>query len=425
MAHEPSSRELGVQAIAQADKTRPSVASFMTSLYPTATGSWHFSDILSDRYLTLAEVLRAQGYVTASYIQNGNAGPYAGIHQGFDALLDEATLGRSTEGVFMSDRVRGFLERHRDRNFFLYLHAADPHAPYDPPEPWRQKAAGRIGSKVTRLAGDAEFDGAWVGQPSIEGRRRFYEAEIAHNDRVVERFFAMLDELGLAENTLVVMTADHGEYLGERGMLGDQLWSHNPPGYLIGTRVPLLMVYPARFPQPKRILERAQLLDLMPTVLELAAVDRTGLMLQGDSLVDLVEGRRSDYWRDRVVFSEEPTAMLKRNPCSCGSTYFRDWHVLSSSWVAAWIAKPARRMMPQLLSVLATGAFRVDPQRPADVLAASFLPDLALRWWQRSLLTDLRQTNMATWRKLTSGAEEHDVIDPDTLERLKGLGYVN
>jgi Sulfatase len=99
------------QAIAQADKTRPSVASFMTSLYPTATGSWHFSDILSDRYLTLAEVLRAQGYVTASFIQNGNAGPYAGIHQGFDKLLDEATLGRSTEGVFMSDRVRGFLER--------------------------------------------------------------------------------------------------------------------------------------------------------------------------------------------------------------------------------------------------------------------------------------------------------------------------
>jgi arylsulfatase A-like enzyme len=409
------------QAIAQAEKTRPSVASFMTSLYPTATGSWHFSDTLSDRYLTLAEVMRAQGYVTASFIQNGNAGPYAGIHQGFDRLLDEVTIGSTTEAVFTGKEVRRFLEGHRDRSFFLYLHAIDPHAQYDPPEPYRGKFGAAIGLPTTPVERDAEFDAPWVQQPSIESRRRYYEGEIAHNDQVVERFFAILDELGLSQNTLVVMTSEHGEYQGERGLLGNRLWSHNPPGYLIGTRVPLMMVYPARFAEAKRVGERVQLLDLMPTVLELAGADATGLMLQGDSLVDLLEGRRADYWRDRAVFSEEPTALLKSNPCACGSTYFRDWHILSSTWMA----NPVRRVAPQLLSFAATATFAVDSHRPADSLDAAFLPDLAVRWRQRSLITGLREANMATWRKLTSGTEGLGTIDPDTLERLKGLGYVN
>ena len=76
------------RAISQATKTRPSVAAYMTWLYPTAIGLWHFSDVLSERPLTLAEILRTQGYVTASFIQNGNVGPFAGLHQGFDRLFD-------------------------------------------------------------------------------------------------------------------------------------------------------------------------------------------------------------------------------------------------------------------------------------------------------------------------------------------------
>jgi hypothetical protein len=134
-----------------------------------------------------------------------------------------------------------------------------------------------------------------------------------------------------------------------------------------------------------------------------------------------VEGRRGEYWRDRVVFSEEPTALLKGNPCACGSTYFRDWHILSSTW----FANPVRRVAPQLLSFAATATFAVDPERPADDLAAGFLPDLAVRWGQRSRITGLREANMATWRNMTSGSEGVGAIDPDTLERLKGLGYVN
>jgi arylsulfatase A-like enzyme len=163
-----------------------------------------------------------------------------------------------------------------------------------------------------------------------------------------------------------------------------------------------------------------QLIDVMPTVLELAGVERGDLLLQGQSLVGLIDGERPDHWRDRVIVSEEPTAMLKGDPCSCGSLYFRDWHVVSSSWM--W---PRDHLyLPKLQAFLATNVLAVDKPR-GESLAASFLPDLLVRARQRSFLTELREANMATWRKLTEGDAGGRVIDPDTLERLRGLGYVN
>jgi arylsulfatase A-like enzyme len=407
------------QAVAQATKTRPSVAAYMTSLYPTATGLWHFSDVLSERHLTMAEIMRAQGYATASFIQNGNAGPFAGLHQGFDRLQDN--VGRTTEDVFLGEQTMQWLERHRDRNFFLYLHAINPHAPYDPPPPYREEYLAGLTGTGTPVKHDAGFDPPWLEKPTMEARRKLYEAEIAQNDRVVEQFFQRLDQMGLGENTLVVMMSDHGEFMGERSLLGNRLWDHRPPGYMIGTHVPLMMVYPTRFTQPKRIPEPVQLIDVMPTVLELAGVDRSDLLLQGRSLVGLVDGEQPDYWRDRVIVSEEPTAMLKGDPCGCGSLYFRDWHLLSSSWF--W---PRRHIyFPGPQTFLATTAYKVAPDRRSETIAASFLPDLLLRFRQQDVLGDLREANMVTWRKLTEGDAGRRVIDPDTLERLRGLGYVN
>lgn len=408
------------QAIAQAEKTRPSVAAYMTSLYPTATGLWHFADVLSERHLTMAEIMRAQGFATASFIQNGNAGPFAGLHQGFDRLRD--AFGNRAEEVFLNDEVMGWMESHRDRNFFLYLHTIDPHAVYDPPAEYREEAMARVPKPGTPVERDQVLDPAWLESPTMESRQRLYEAEIRHNDKVVEQFFQRLEQMGLAENTLVVMMSDHGEYLGERNLFGNRLWDHRPPGYMTGTHVPLMMVYPSRFTQPKRVEAPVQLIDVMPTVLELAGVDRSDLLLQGRSLVGLVDGEQPERWRDRVIVSEEPTAMLKGNPCTCGSLYFRDWHVLSSSWF--W---PGRYGIPfpNGQTFLATIAYRVAPDARSESMAASFLPDLLLRTRQRDVLGELRDANMETWRKLTAGDSGKQVIDPDTLERLRGLGYIN
>ena len=407
-------------AITQAEKTRPSAGAYMTGLYPTTTGLWYFSDVLSDRFLTWAEIMRAQGYLTVAVTQNGNVGPFAGMQQGFDRMIDASAAGASTEDVFTGDRVRQFLEQNRDRNFFLYLHAIDPHAPYDPPQPFRDQFLAGMPAGSPTVERNPVFDPPWVEQPTVETRRRLYEAEIAHNDTVVEDFFGRLDRMGLSENTFVIMSSDHGEYLGDRNFFGNRMWDHRPPSYMAGTHVPMMFVYPKRFPQPKRIREPVQMIDLLPTVLDLGGVDRTDLMLQGRSLVGLVDGEQPEFWRDRVIVAEEPTAMLKSDPCSCGSLYFRDWHLLSSS--SMW---PRDHLYaPGLQAFLTTSVLAVDKPR-GERQAWAFLPDMLVRWRQRSTLAELREANMTTWRKVTDGEGGDRVIDPDTLERLRGLGYVN
>jgi arylsulfatase A-like enzyme len=194
-------------ALSQATQTRPSVGSFMTSLYPTASGVWSFSDVLSDRHLTLAEIMRHQGYATAAFVQNGNAGPFAGMHQGFDQFLDPFAVGGETATVFGGPPVEDWLREHLDQNFFLYLHVIDPHGPYEAPEPIRAQHLPRIAPDSPRVPRAPELDPDWIADPSVDSRRRLYEAEIEANDREVERFFALLDELGLAESTLVIMAS--------------------------------------------------------------------------------------------------------------------------------------------------------------------------------------------------------------------------
>ena len=398
------------RAITQAEKTRPSVASYMTSLYPTATGLWHFSDVLSERHLTLAEILRSQGYATASFIQNGNAGPYAGLHQGFERLIDMTAPDQAARTLFTAPEVSRWLQEHRDRNFFLYLHAIDPHAPYDPPPPYREAYSTAMPANATTMPRDRVLDPEWVEHPSVEGRRLLYEGEILRNDAAVAGIFATLDRLGLRDDTLVVMTSDHGEYLGERSVFGNRMWDHRAPGYLAGTHVPLMLFHPKLFNRPRRVDSPVPMLDLMPTLMDLAAVDRTDLLLQGRSLLGLLADDRSPVWRDRVIVSEEPTAMSKSDPCTCGSLHYRDWHLLSSTWV--W---PRDHIyFPHAQAFLTTFAFNVAADNRSEELDFSFLPDLLLRIRQRGLLADLRDANIVIWKQLTDGEAGGRAIDQES-----------
>lgn len=120
-------------AFSQATATRPSVPSLMTSLFPTATGVWSLSDRLGSRWVTLAEVLSFQGFHTASFAQNSNAGPMAGLHQGFDRVFDAAGHESDTPTSINGEELGAWIEQHSDKNFFLYVHILDPHGPYAPP----------------------------------------------------------------------------------------------------------------------------------------------------------------------------------------------------------------------------------------------------------------------------------------------------
>jgi len=414
-----------LNAVSQATMTRPSVASMMTSLLPSATNVWKFTETLSDQLLTLPEVMRQQGFVTASFIQNGSAGPYAGLHQGFSFLFDEETTAPSSIGTdvfprpeeLFGDPLMRWVEQNRDRNFFLYLHVTDPHGPYEPPPVFREWYAG-IAPNETLQAVDREFDPAWVGTATVEGRRALYDGEIRRNDALIEEFVDTLKRLGLYERTLLLFVSDHGEHLGERG-----LWGHYDPGYRQVTGVQFMMVYPERFEGGRRIEETVQLLDVMPTMLELSGVDPSGLLVQGESLVDLVEGRRGDHWRDRVVISEEPTSMDRARPDRqhglrvTGSVYYRGWHLISSR--NFW----PQRYVPEVLRMKVFD-FAGDPHEERPLW--SFAPDLYVRWRFAETLNAIQTNGAEAWRKWTEdGRGEELRYDPDLIDRLEALGYVH
>jgi arylsulfatase A-like enzyme len=404
-----------LRALSQDSVTRASVPSMMTSLLPSVTGVWNFSDMLPPEFLTLAEVLRQQGFATASFVQNSNAGPAAGLQQGFDAAGDELVHGQP-QALLEGAPLWNWLLTHKDRNFFLYLHITDPHGPYDPPAPYDEPYRALVSNSGPQVR-DKSLDATWVSTPTREGRLALYDGEIRHNDEVLRRFFARLKAEGLFEDTLFVFIADHGEHFGEHGA-----WEHGPPGHIQVTRVPMILVYPQRIPEPRRITETTQLLDVMPTILEFAGVDARGLAMQGDSLVSLLEGRDPEFWRNRVIASEEVMTRDRVKPGrnrglrASGSFFYRDWHLIASR--EFW---PQRGYWPESLR-LKVFHMTDDPEEGRTV--TRFLPDAYLRYRYTSGLNRLQSISEEAGRTFRSSQEQDYEFDPDTLEHLKALGYV-
>jgi arylsulfatase A-like enzyme len=405
-----------LRARSQDNVTRTSLPSMMTSLLPSVTGVWGFADMLRPEFLTMAEVLRQQGYATGSFIQNSNAGPASGLQQGFDSTFDEETHG-ATDELLQGDELWNWLRSHKDRNTFVYLHIVDPHGPYEPPAPYDEayrKLEPGGGPPLPRID---SLDADYVKAPSAATRAALYEGEIRNNDQQLRSFFDRMKAEGLFDDTLFIFTADHGEYLGEHGY-----FAHNPPGLVQNTGVPLILYHSKKIPRQLRVDEPVQLLDIMPTVLDFANVDTSGMAMQGDSLVGLIEGRDRGYWKSRVIASEEVTTRDRvrtwRNTGLrvSGSLFYGDWHFISSRYF--W---PGRGYVPESLRLRVFNQAD-DPQETSAL--PRFFADAYLRYRFTSGLDELQALGEDAQRRFRSTEETNYEFDPDTLEHLKALGYV-
>jgi len=411
---------LFLNAFSQTTKTGSSCPTIMTSLYSTATGVWSSSDMLDCKYLTLAEIMRSQGFATASFILNGNAGAWNGLHQGFSNLFDVETIGWRAEKIYGGKKLYEWLESNIDRNFFIYLHLLDPHCPYNPPPPfdswYRQMPLGNILLKKLE-----HVDPKWIKAPTLEGRRLLYDGEIRYNDFYFERFLEKLREYKLLHDTLIIFIADHGEHLGEHG-----LWSHNPPGYIQVLHVPLLMVYPKRLPKDVKIIQPVQLIDIMPTVLELANIDKVNLLIEGDSLLPLVHGERLRFWSDRLCISEEVS--LKKNKDDkneWASVFYKNWHIINSKELKDGLSKLMGRFSQRNTKFSFTmRVFDYFKDKEEKRYMNSFLLDPFFRYRIKRFMRQFQENNMAIWKALTKHTKEIIRYDPEELERLRALGYL-
>lgn len=297
--------------VAPMGATFPSHASMLTGLNPRQHGVRANHDRLPGSVSTLTERLADAGYDTAAFVSFGSMLSRGGLHQGFAVSSDEAT-GRSTGGIRDGEEVTRmaveWLARNRAAPFFLFLHYFEAHAPYRRTPYADQQLADYDGP----LAGGADvklFYSLGKKTPWTSENRRamrvLYDGEVRELDRLVAPVLTALEERGLVNDTIVVLTADHGQALGENGVVGHGLSLQETV-----LRVPLIVRDPRATRAPERVLGRVGLVDLTPTLLELAGLPP----------MDAVDGRslagalRGEPLSDRLYYAEMNEPLWDKDP---------------------------------------------------------------------------------------------------------------
>ncbi len=301
--------------------TLPSHCSILTGLYPQTHGVRSNGTYrLTEEHVTLAEILREEGYRTGAVVSAFCLAGRFGISQGFD-FYDERFSAPLVPGIYPSasggkpeeftrdwllyryrqpyqkraDEVTEIaldvLKRDDNTPFFLWLHYFDPHAPYAPPEPYFEMFyEGHKSDPSNTTLKDAEIL-EYMIYPNVTDREYYvaqYDGEIRYTDEQIGRVLAFLEGSGLKERTLVIVTADHGESLGEHG----HYFNHGNAIYEPSVKVPLLIYLPDGNDAGSRVKAPAALIDLFPTVLDLLGI-RSSQPVQGRSLATLLDGTQS------------------------------------------------------------------------------------------------------------------------------------
>ena len=272
---------LFTEAISQVPFTLPSHSTMLTGTYPMKhLVQENVGSKLGDDAVTLAEVLKSNGYQTAGFIGALVLESDTGIEQGFDTFDDVFVR----ENKIMEDRSgiqkdagsvkRSFLRWLDHRNtapFFSFVHFYDPHAPYDPPPAFA---------------------------PAVREPKVLYRGELQYVDAVIGEIFEELSRRNLLSQTMIVITGDHGEMFGEHGESGHGFFI-----YQESLHVPLLFLLPDH--KAGKSDSVVELVDLMPTMLDLLgiAVPET---VQGKSVAAIFSGSKVS---DEIAYSESLTAM--------------------------------------------------------------------------------------------------------------------
>ena len=199
-----------------------------------------------------------------------------------------------THTAFVADQTIRSIRANRDRPWFAIAGFYAPHAPLNPP----RRFVDMYDPSTLPPPAMNEGENARHGLSDDEWRevKAYYYALVSHVDDQVGRILATLDECGLRDNTLVIFTADHGEHLGDHGLIGK-----GAPGTDSCARVPLLVRYPDRIPAGQVRAELIEQVDVAPMVLDYAGVQRPPLF-QGRSFRSLMEG--GDYQARSSAFIE-------------------------------------------------------------------------------------------------------------------------
>ncbi len=428
-------------AVSQESYTLASAASYFTSTYPPLHGVLYDEpqlDTLDSSMLTVAEVLSNRGYATAAFVFNPHLQARYKFGQGFDVYDDGVTKSQDPEphvhDVFdtaerMHTKVEHYLSQRAasgdERPAALYLHYRDIHGPYVPPPPYHDMFA-----PDTWTAAQRQFALRGTCRPLSEAPAPFvedlgyrhaqYDGEIRYTDDALVRLFELLSEHNIdLSNTVVIVTADHGEEFHDPHPEDQKGWTHGRTLYVEQVRVPLIISVPDQVREgptgsgaglePGLVIGTpVELLDLGPTIVELAgcAADETPPSFQGRSLLPLMRGGSRP---DRPVFSGGNHG---RGLVMAGGLAYYAYDQNTKTLARRHSLRPDENYEADRRAQLFD--MRVDPAQARDILSedpgsAEQLDALLLQWLSEA--SDHMQTQRVE-------------LDDETTEQLKALGYL-
>ncbi len=430
--------------------TRPSTLSFLTSLQHSVLGGLRNGrNTAPEEILTIPQHLRRAGYQTAFFTSNPNAGRMSGLDRGIDVLREAGHGNSSTSSILLHGDFWRWRAAYPAEPYWVRFQTTDVHFPNTPVPPF----AGLYVSPAQR----ATFMNDW--QPRLEEAggtfpyseafektgidrqaffdvaRGLYDETMAHQDYQLGRFVERLKATGDWENTLLIVAADHGHIAGSRHF-GVGLADPMPATWEIAmassyhTRVPLVIVWPDRIRGGQRFDEPVSMIDVLPTVLDLAGLPMPDVM-QGQSLAPLLFGEEG--WERRPVildeFEVDPetdelrgtievidgrwAASLFIDPRPGASTLpLRGHHDGIGAKEAAWNQRP--QSVPRLLLY----DLWSDPRAFFSVHEEH--PDLVEHY--TAFLEAQFEAHRLLARQFTPG--EESPLTPEQLRTLRSLGYI-
>ncbi|HEV8396819.1 MAG TPA: sulfatase [Vicinamibacterales bacterium] len=404
-------------AYAPSPWTLPSLVSLVTGVAPSAHHAVGFDARLDESATTLAERLAGRGYYTSAILHNDLLSPIRNLAQGFDDYEDLAapwfgeSLGASLLQRLSPSRFPGkewpstadhtqlvidWLDRNQSRDFFLWVHYLDPHAPYAPPHEYLDRApAPGMGAA---FEGQKETMEGLVVTTSDERRwvRSLYDAEARYVDANVGRIVAALKQRSLYDDALVVFTADHGEEFWEHGSLG-----HGHSMYQELLQVPLIVKLPASRRRPEEKVEArvvatpVSTVSVTPTVLDVAGVPYGPRDMSAASLVPALDGAPL-----------EPTPIVS----TAQMLFDRRETVLFDHY---------RYIVSTLDGRVELYDHATDPGEQRSIAESS--PDLVARG---AALLAANNAEARTLARRLGLQDSTRAVDEATLRRLRSLGYV-
>lgn len=397
-----------LNTISQSNWTHASIPSLFTSTYPIVHGVTNEFKKLPESMTTIAEILQDNGYLTSAFMTNPWIARQFSLAQGFDSYVDlierdpsrwydlyyklGTYLGilRTPPACYptaeiLTEEAISWIEKFKDKRFFLYLHYMDVHGPYvrhdlsDTGFVYREEATQAQSEKIPIS---------------------MYESQVFYVDYHIGLIIEKLRQLGLEGKTLVIITADHGHYLDEL----DNIESRETM-YEYAIRIPLVLSLPGTFDSGLKIKRQAQEIDIAPTIISLLELE-SNFPMQGMPLQDVIADQEKGL-EERDVFSEvAPTFMAA------------DSHLIA-------VRKPPWKYIYDMLNKKKE-LYRLDldPQEQNNLIDK--MPEIA-EIYHRKIL-DYVLEGLALSEKIgceSGGVGEETVeIDHATEQTLKSLGYL-